>query len=100
METRLDFVSGRAAKTLWRTWFVPIAVDPGGPAENALVLVEECSGGRYRARYISWIGYYDVDEALRQEPGVWRLVEPPVQYSQEVEWMPFGWKGMLEIPNH
>lgn len=65
-----------------------------GPAENAFVLV--CSAGR--ARYLSWIGYYDVEYAQSLEPGVWAVIEPPKPYKNTVEWLPYGWDGAERVP--
>jgi hypothetical protein len=73
---------------------------PNGPAENALVLVETLKSGIRRARYISWIGYYDIEEAQLSEPGTWELIEPSQTYRWLVEWMPFGWVEMQKLPNH
>lgn len=65
-----------------------------GPAENSFVLV--CGSGR--ARYLSWIGYYDVEYAARREPGDWALVEPAQAYEREAEWLPYGWEGARGVP--
>src|SRR5947209_11739799 len=34
---------------------------PEGPAENSIILVRVSEAGEKRARYISWIGYHDLD---------------------------------------
>jgi hypothetical protein len=73
---------------------------PIGPAENALLVVELLSPSTKRARYISWIGYYDIEEAQTVEPGAWFLIEPPRAYQCLVEWLPFGWTEMQLLPNH
>jgi hypothetical protein len=73
---------------------------PRGPAENALVLVELLASGQKSSRYISWIGYHDVEEAQVAEPGVWELVEPARSYRCIAQWAPFGWVGMRIIPGH
>jgi hypothetical protein len=73
---------------------------PVGSAENALVIVESVNSGTKRARYISWIGYYDLEEAQKAEAGIWEVIEPPHKYSSIVEWLPFGWPNMHSIPNH
>ena len=65
-----------------------------GPAENSFVLV--CHSGR--ARYLSWIGYYDVEYAQNKEPGVWAIIEPPTEYGRDADWCPYGWKGAEHVP--
>lgn len=70
---------------------------PDGPAENAWIFVEQTPEGR-KARYISWINYYDVEFASRREPGRWSTVEPPAAYEGEAEWRPYGW-GSETLPN-
>jgi hypothetical protein len=67
-----------------------------GPAENSFVLIELSS--HPRARYISWIGYFDVEYASRREPGAWTLVEPATIYENDVDWQPYGWEGVGRIP--
>ena len=73
---------------------------PSGPAENALVVVEALNSPRKRARYISWIGYYDIEEAQAVEPGAWQLIEPARAYRCLVEWVPVGWPDRQLLPNH
>jgi hypothetical protein len=68
----------------------------GGPAENSFVLVELST--QARARYISWIGYFDIEYASRREPGAWTLVEPATHYEKDVDWRPYGWEGARPIP--
>jgi hypothetical protein len=63
---------------------------PTGPAENSIVLVHVSRSGERQARYLSWIGYHDLDEASAAEPGSWQLVEPPKRYDAMVRWIPFG----------
>jgi hypothetical protein len=71
---------------------------PDGPAENAFVLVEHL-GTELRARYISWINYFDLDYVIEREHGRWwRSVEPPNAYRELVMWTPFGWPGTLKVP--
>jgi hypothetical protein len=71
------------------------ASDEAGPAANSIVMVARDGGGLRRARYISWIGYADLDHANSREFGRWRLVEPPEPYRSDVAWQAFGW-GPLE----
>jgi|SRR5579862_2363271 len=70
---------------------------PHGPAENAFVEVE-VGGGMRRARYLSWINYFDIEYALGREAGRWALVEPARGYSETLQWMPFGWQGFQRVP--
>ena len=65
-----------------------------GPAENSFVLV--CASGR--ARYLSWIGYYDIEYAERKEPGCWAVREPSQAYAREAAWCPYGWDGAVIVP--
>jgi DinB superfamily len=60
-----------------------------GPAAPSMVSVLR-QGGRRVAGYIPWINYYDIDEAARQEPDAWRVIEPPQPYAEEVDWKPYG----------
>lgn len=69
--------------------------EPGEPAENAIVMVERDGP---RARYLSWINYYDLDYVIAHEPSRWRLVEPAEPYQIEAQWAPFGWAGALPAP--
>jgi hypothetical protein len=73
---------------------------PSGPAENAFVVIERLASGKRRGRYITWIGYHDLEEAQLLEPNVWKLVEPPRPYRRSAEWTPFGWPEMQALPNH
>jgi hypothetical protein len=66
-----------------------------GPAENSMIMVELSKAGTYRGRYLSWIGYADLDQANSLEFGRWKLIEPPSTFTKEIEWQPFGW-GPLE----
>jgi hypothetical protein len=63
---------------------------PNGPAENSMILVQMTKSGEKRARYLSWIGYADLDDVCLAEPGVWRLIEPAKPYEAEISWFPFG----------
>lgn len=63
---------------------------PDGPAENSIILIKVSDGGGKRARYLSWIGYHDLDVASMSEPGAWRLVEPASLYREEIDWNPFN----------
>jgi hypothetical protein len=69
-----------------------------GPAENAFVYIELESDHKGRARYVSWINYYDIEYADRLEPGGWRVIEPPDSAQRSVDWHPYGWGGAL-LPN-
>jgi hypothetical protein len=68
---------------------------PGEPAENAIVMIERDGP---RARYLSWINYYDLDYAIAHEPSRWETVEPAQPYRAEAQWDPFGWAGALPAP--
>jgi hypothetical protein len=70
---------------------------PEGPAENSFVLVEIDSTPA-RARYVSWINYYDLEYAARRESPAWELVEPWHDYRRDVAWHPFGWPGAAAVP--
>ncbi|HEY4266893.1 MAG TPA: hypothetical protein VGM94_01755 [Galbitalea sp.] len=63
---------------------------PDGPADNALILVDR---GTAQARYLSWIGYFDLDCAVAFEPDRWTIVEPATTWENEVEFRPFGVPG-------
>jgi hypothetical protein len=65
-----------------------------GPAENAFVLVD-LRGISPRARYISWINYYDIEYAGSCQPGCWEVMEPAVTQTYHARWQPFGWGGPL-----
>jgi len=71
---------------------VRVTVENGSecPAENSMILIQNFLSGTKRARYLSWIGYADLDEASIAEPRVWHLIEPAVSYEAEIEWLPFG----------
>jgi hypothetical protein len=66
-----------------------------GPAANSFILIETSKDGERKARYLSWINYYDIDYLSIQEFGLWRVIEPADHYNGEVEWHPYGWKGAL-----
>jgi len=68
---------------------------PDGPAENAFVYVELNSERHARGRYISWINYYDIEHAARQQAGRWKTVEPSQACVRRIEWHPYGWGGAL-----
>lgn len=72
------------------------AEDVGGPVRDSIVLVEILRDGTARARYVSWIGYADLDEAGTAEPGRWELVEPATPFTRDVTWQPYGW-GPLDL---
>jgi hypothetical protein len=67
------------------------------PAENAFVLVET-NGNAPRARYISWINYFDIEYAARRESGEWILVEPGKRYHRRAKWHPYGWERTAGVP--
>lgn len=71
---------------------------PEGPALNAFIFVELSPAGNI-GRYISWINYYDLEDALSKEHGCWRLIEPSQEYSREINWMPYGWPDSIKIPS-
>lgn len=66
-----------------------------GPAENSFVLVDQ-SG---RARYIPWIGYFDVEYARSLVPLNWEVIEPGKPYERECTWSPYGLQGDETVPN-
>ena len=68
---------------------------PDGPAENAWLLIDYTPDGARRARYVSWINYYDIEFANQEEPGRWETVEPPQPYETNARWQPFGWSEPL-----
>jgi hypothetical protein len=63
---------------------------PEGPAENSIIIVRVSEADEKRARYISWIGYHDLDVASSIEPDAWRLIEPATPYREKVEWRPYS----------
>lgn len=63
---------------------------PARPAENSMILIQSSHMGKKRARYLSWIGYHDLDEASAAEPGAWSLIEPATPYKAEVDWNPYN----------
>jgi hypothetical protein len=65
-----------------------------GPPVNAFLLVSD-SG---QARFISWIGYFDVEYAMQREPGNWALVEPAQAFEKDAEWFPYGWDPADRVP--
>jgi len=71
---------------------------PNGPAENAFVYAETGPGGDARLRYTSWVNYFDIEHAGRQQPGRWTTVEPPEPCVRRLRWHPFGWGGAI-LPN-
>jgi hypothetical protein len=70
---------------------------PVGPADNAFVEVE-LGGQIRRGRYLSWINYFDIEYARSREVGQWQIVEPPQEYSEKLQWLPFGWDGLQPVP--
>jgi hypothetical protein len=78
---------------------VSSATSMTGPAENAFVYVEIRPSEKERARYISWINYFDIEHANRQQAGSWRVVEPQQARAWHlIEWQPYGWGGP-SLPN-
>lgn len=73
------------------------AAHAGGPAENSMVMVTVDRRDVQRARYISWIGYADLDHANTKEFGRWKLLDPPSPYRTQVRWRPFGWGALEEV---
>lgn len=69
----------------------------GGPAENSFILIE-ADGEPRRARYLSWIGYFDIEYANLRQPGQWILVEPATHYEDQVDWHPYGWERAECVP--
>jgi hypothetical protein len=69
-----------------------------GPAANAFVFVEHRQDGPSRARYVSWINYYDLDYVLERQPQRWLIIEPAAGYEASAEWVPFGWPGAITAP--
>jgi hypothetical protein len=63
---------------------------PEGPAENALLAIEQRPTQSHAiGRYISWIGYYDVDRAIKHEPERWKTVEPAIAYNGPIVFEPY-----------
>jgi len=63
---------------------------PQGPAENALLAVERRAGEAVPVgRYISWIGYYDVDVAIESEPHNWLTIEPALIEDVVIRFEPY-----------
>src|ERR1700730_1698573 len=63
---------------------------PQGPACNSIILIRSDAAGTPWARYISGIGYADLDEASAAEPGGWKLIEPARLFRLALDWAPFG----------
>jgi hypothetical protein len=63
---------------------------PRGPADNAIILVDRGNG---RGRYLSWIGYFDLDCAAAVQPGRWSIVDPATLWERDIDWNPFGHSG-------
>ena len=76
---------------------IPVEMRPHGPAENSFILAE-ASGQPRRARYLSWINYFDLEYAIHRECGKWQLIEPAREYDELLSWMPFGWPGAIGVP--
>jgi hypothetical protein len=64
---------------------------PQGPAESAFVYIDKTDSAGPRARYLSWINLYDIENASRRQPGQWQLVEPLRRHAARARWLPFGW---------
>lgn len=77
----------KAAEARHEVIRVTVEGRPAGPADNAIIVVEQPSG---RARYLSWIGYFDLDCASALAPGQWTIIEPARDWQAEVDWQPFG----------
>lgn len=70
-----------------------------GPAENAYIYVDsEDSTNLPKARYISWINLYDIENAEKHDDDRWILVEPRESFKQKLNWMPYGW-GAPHLPS-
>jgi hypothetical protein len=63
---------------------------PQDPACNSIILVRSDAAAVPSARYISWVGYADLDEASAAEPGAWTLIEPARPFGLALDWWPFG----------
>ena len=66
-----------------------------GPAENAYIYIDTVDKKAPRARYISWINLFDIENAAKCEPGCWSLVEPSTKFNQSIEWIPYGWNESI-----
>jgi hypothetical protein len=73
-----------------------IPSEPSGPAENAFLLIDIVVRPK-RARYISWINLFDIENAARHQQG-WLVVDPPLDFRQSVQWLPYGW-GDQPLPS-
>ena len=70
-----------------------------GPAENAYIYVDVSRKSKLpRARYISWINLYDIENAEKYDKDNWSLIEPQVPITQELIWKPYGW-GAPHLPS-
>ncbi len=62
---------------------------PEGPAENAIIEITHLADKSF-ASYIPWVGYFDLDRQIKQEPTLWEIIEPGQNYHLDnVEWKPF-----------
>src|SRR4051794_23484853 len=71
---------------------------PNDPAANAFVYAELTLSRAARARYVSWINYYDIEHAGRNQSGRWKIAEPAESWVRKAEWYPYGWDGPI-LPN-
>lgn len=71
-----------------------------GPVVGSILLIALDRTGEARARYLSWIGYADLDEACAAEAGRWELIEPAAPYRGQVVWQPFGWGTLEQVWTH
>ena len=92
-----QFLDDAGLKPLVDIVHVTHSVGPDGPAENAFVFVERVEPTS-RARYVSWISYYDVDYVVAHQPNRWRVIEPPRSFEGHAVWQPFGWPGAIPAP--
>lgn len=70
------------------------------PVPESMLLVSVSTDGSARARYLSWIGYADLDEAEALEPDRWEIIEPPLVYRGEASWEPFGRESLELVWTH
>jgi hypothetical protein len=66
---------------------VTVELRPRGPADNSMILVDRATS---RARYLSWIGYFDLDCAAALAPRRWSIVDPATAWERDIDWVPFG----------
>jgi hypothetical protein len=64
---------------------------PVGPAENSIVMVSTYHNGKVSAKYIPFVGYFDLDRQKRLHPENWKIIEPSTDFlKRNVLWAPFG----------